>query len=144
MIQGSTYAFGGMVLSQPLPDSFWDIPRRNVQVISPEHVKGSKHLICCILRTIKAFREKRNIAHSMQMELLLHLAGTRQIDLALEKMRTRDRKAILITMGEAAKPDYEKILEELGAHEDDSVIPEDSLETQMSAVEKSALLALDV
>jgi KEOPS complex subunit Cgi121 len=55
-----------------------------IQAVDADLVAGSKHLIAAVERATRSFSEKSNIANNLGMETLLYVAGSRQIEKALQ------------------------------------------------------------
>jgi len=55
-------------------------------VVDAESIVSIKHLICSIYFAIKAFKQKNNIANTLNSEILLYLSGHRQISKAINKV----------------------------------------------------------
>ncbi|CAD6490827.1 MAG: Kinase binding protein CGI-121 [Candidatus Argoarchaeum ethanivorans] len=55
-----------------------------IQAVDADLVAGRKHLITAAERAIRSFREKTNVANNLGMETLLYVAGSRQIEKALQ------------------------------------------------------------
>jgi len=112
-VNSTEYAFGVVALSRE-----WRFPesRCALQLVKPERVFGKKHVLHCILLTEKAFSTGKNVASSRSLELLLRLAGDRQIRRALRELRPKKRAA-LIVFGRGARKCYASALNALGARE---------------------------
>lgn len=98
-----------------LPSS-WDFPKIHgcvVQLVNPNKVLGKKHLLHCILLTERAFKKGRNIASSPDIEFLLRLSGTRQIDKAIKQMSPK-KEALVVVFGKNAGECYKKAKEQVG------------------------------
>jgi KEOPS complex subunit Cgi121 len=93
------------------------------QVFNSELIAGYEHIIYAFKITIRAWKEKRNIAKSLPMELLLSVSATRQIKEALDKIGVKNEKCILIAFSED-KEKLELFLNELLKYsvEDESLI----------------------
>ncbi len=64
-----------------------EISRRHdvvIQAVDANLIAGSKHLIAAVERAIRSFSEKSNIANNLGMETLLYVAGSCQIEKALQ------------------------------------------------------------
>jgi tRNA threonylcarbamoyladenosine modification (KEOPS) complex Cgi121 subunit len=112
-VEATEYAFG--VVS--LPEN-WEFPkaRCHVQLVDASKVFGEKHVVHCIFLTVRAFEKKQSIAGTPELELLVRLAGTKQISEAIKQMRPSD-KAVLIAFGENAKQCFREAIKRLGAEE---------------------------
>ncbi|RZN56672.1 MAG: hypothetical protein DSO09_06630 [Candidatus Methanomethylicota archaeon] len=93
------------------------------QVFNNELIAGYEHIIYAFKTTIRAWKEKRNIAKSLPMDLLLSVAATRQIKEALDKIGVKNEKCILIAFSED-KEKLDSFLKELSKYgiEDESLI----------------------
>jgi KEOPS complex subunit Cgi121 len=60
-------------------------------LLDAEAVAGLKHLQACIFFSIKAFQQKLNTANSLKAEILLYLAGNRQINKAIQKVGVSEK-----------------------------------------------------
>lgn len=55
-----------------------------VQAVNADRVAGRGHIEFASDKAVEAFREKRNLARDLGMEIMLYLRGRRQIEKALE------------------------------------------------------------
>src|SRR5271157_3553292 len=55
-----------------------------IQAVDATKVAGPRHLDCAVRNAMKSFRDHRNIATDLGVEILLHLSACRQIRKALE------------------------------------------------------------
>ncbi len=97
------------------------------QIFNSELIAGYEHIIYAFKITIRAWKEKRNIAKSLPMELLLSVSAIRQIKEALDKIGVKNEKCILIVFSED-KEKLELFLKELSKYgiEDESLIKIDN------------------
>ena len=56
----------------------------SVQILNPSWIISEKHLQVAIYHTLKAFRNKTNIARAKETEILIRISGLRQIKKAVE------------------------------------------------------------
>lgn len=84
-------------------------PKVSVQLVDLERVAGSRYLFLATYNALKSHRSKQPIARSLSMEILLYVAGDRQIGEALKKVgiNPETRKIAGIAIG---KP-KEQVLE---------------------------------
>ena len=134
-VNSTEYAFGIVRLKEN-----WEFPKLSchVQLVNPSKVHGRKHLVHCIFLTVEAFKRKENIASDQELELLVRLAGTKQIKDAIKLLGPKD-KAVLVVFGENAKKCFLDSLEQLAAKELD-----ESLEKigEKDAMERAALVGV--
>jgi len=74
-----------------------------IQAVDADLVAGSKHLIAAVERATRSFSEKSNIANDLGMETLLYVAGSRQIEKALQfgvKKGCNNIALLIISQGE--------------------------------------------
>jgi KEOPS complex subunit Cgi121 len=55
-----------------------------VQAVNADRIAGRAHIEFAADKAVNAFREKRNLARDLGMEVMLYLRGRRQIEKALE------------------------------------------------------------
>jgi KEOPS complex subunit Cgi121 len=55
-----------------------------VQAVNANRIAGRSHIEFAADKAVEAFREKRNLARDLGMEIMLYLRGRRQIEKALE------------------------------------------------------------
>lgn len=55
-----------------------------VQAYDPRYVASPRHVSAAAEKAVRSFTRGKNVSNSLDMELLLYVAGTRQIDEALE------------------------------------------------------------
>lgn len=132
-VQGIEYAFGVVGL-----DENWGFPKTgcHVQLVDPEKVFGEKHLVHCILLASKVFKEKNNVASTPELELLVRLAGTKQIKNAIRLLKPRD-KAVLVVFGKDATRCYKDAMGQMGAGELDETLEKPG---EKDAMERAVLL----
>ena len=61
-------------------------PDVSIQLVDLENVAGSRYLFLATYNALKSFRSKQPIARSLSMEILLYVAGNRQIGEALKNV----------------------------------------------------------
>jgi tRNA threonylcarbamoyladenosine modification (KEOPS) complex Cgi121 subunit len=61
-------------------------PEATVQLIDLERVAGSRYLFLATYNALRSHRSKNPIARSLAMEILLYVAGEKQIGAALERV----------------------------------------------------------
>ncbi|MCD6411775.1 MAG: hypothetical protein J7L20_05060 [Thermoplasmata archaeon] len=102
-----------------------------LQALNADLICGKEHVISAALHAVRAFREKRNKANTLSIEILLYASGERQIGEAIEKMgikegETRIAIAAVHSIPEATgKIDHkklEKFIKKLGLKRDDAVL----------------------
>jgi len=110
-IDGIEYVFALVKLP-----SNWSLPHSDecvIQFVDPKKVFGEKHILHCILLTERAFRNGTNVASSPEIEFLLRLSGTRQINKAIKQL-SPGSEALVVVFGENAKKCYENTKEQIG------------------------------
>lgn len=91
-----------------------------IQVIRADTVAGEQHLKFAIKKAKKSY-QKNPIADSLEIEILLHVAGTRQINKAIQKAGIREGKnkvAIIFPK----KINEQELVNEINLRRDDSVL----------------------
>jgi len=63
-----------------------------LQAVNADYVYGKHHIQSAVEHTLRAFSQKTNSLKAMELELLLYLAGERQIQKAIEKIGIRKGK----------------------------------------------------
>ena len=132
-----------------------------IQILDPTLLISVKQLQSAIYHTEKSFENKRNIARTKANELLIRLAGKRQISNALNLLGIKDSSQYLLVIAFGAtlennKKELEKLVEQFGISEDEeeNTLPisklkvlssyyecqEDLLEIEKRALEKIAFV----
>ncbi|MHA1399411.1 MAG: KEOPS complex subunit Cgi121 [Candidatus Heimdallarchaeaceae archaeon] len=82
-----------------------------IQALDPKYIVSERHLQVGVYHTLKAFQKKRNIAREMGTELILRLAGKRQISKALKIFGlSNNTEKILILAVTTSKEECTEIL----------------------------------
>ncbi len=91
----------------------------SIQVIDPTWIVSKKHLQAAVYHTLKAFKNRRNIARRSETELLIRLSGFRQIKNAVKVFGINDQTNTLlfIAFGGTCK-ENESILERFFSNTD--------------------------
>jgi KEOPS complex subunit Cgi121 len=55
-----------------------------IQAVDADLVAGTEHLLLAVKKAIQSFNKQKNTANNLAMETLLYIAGTRQIEKALQ------------------------------------------------------------
>jgi tRNA threonylcarbamoyladenosine modification (KEOPS) complex Cgi121 subunit len=131
-VDSTPYAFGTVRLPPGwvFPDSA--LP---VQLVQPESVYGPRQLVSSVHQTLKAFAQKANTSPNKGMELLLRIAGTRQIKEALKLKPTGT--AVLVVFGKGASKEFARLVKDNGWKDAGDVA---SREGELDAIERSLLL----
>ena len=131
-VDSTPYAFGTVRLppNWVFPDSA--LP---VQLVRPESVYGPRQLVSSVHQTLKAFAQKANTGRDRGMELLLRIAGTRQVKEALKLKPTGT--AVLIVFGKGASKEFARLVKDEG-WTDAGDVP--SCDGELDAIERSLLL----
>lgn len=132
-----------------------------IQILDPILLISVKQLQSAIYHTEKSFENKRNIARTKANELLIRLAGKRQISNALNLLGIKDSSQYLLVIAFGAtlennKKELEKLVEQFGISDDEeeNTLPisklkvlssyyecqEDLLEIEKRALEKIAFV----
>lgn len=84
-----------------------------VQALDADKLAGERHLKFAVEKAIRSFELGRNIATSLEMEILLYAAGTRQIGRALDMgvRKGRNNVAIVVVGNKASIEIKERIAE---------------------------------
>jgi len=96
-----------------------------IQLLNWRRVMGHLHLLQASSLAYKAFREGRMVSRSLSIELLLYIAGERQIREAIDKLGAREERVIAVSLAldeSKAREAMFKTIEVLGAKEDDKLI----------------------
>ena len=98
-----------------------------LQILDPTLLISVKQLQSAIYHTEKSFENKRNIARTKANELLIRLAGKRQISNALKFFGIKDSSQYLIIIAfgaklENSKKEINKLVEEFGISEEEAEI----------------------
>ena len=99
-----------------------------LQLIHWRAFASTLHLLQASALAYKAFREGRMASRSLNMELLLYVAGERQIKDALAKVGAREGRAVAICLAGEEGEAVDKLREALavlGAAEDDGLLEAD-------------------
>lgn len=130
VVDNVPYAFGTVGLP---PE--WEFPESGlaVQLVQPESVYGPRHVVSSVHQTLKAFAQNTNISPDKGIELLLRLAGTRQVKDAM-KLKP-EATAVLVVVGEGASEEYSRLSAGWEQLDDPVSRPE-----ELDAVERSLLL----
>ncbi|MCG3226783.1 MAG: hypothetical protein H7645_07680 [Candidatus Heimdallarchaeota archaeon] len=96
-----------------------------LQILDPTLLISVKQLQSAIYHTEKSFENKRNIARTKANELLIRLAGKRQISNALKLLGIKDSSQYLLIIAFGAKfennkKELEKVVEQFGISEDEA------------------------
>jgi len=98
-----------------------------VQVADLDHVPGSRYARLAALNAIKSFHSQQPIARSLGMEILLYLAGSRQIGEAIERVgvNTNTQRIMAIMTGASEqdlKPAVELFNQLMGSTSEDDLL----------------------
>jgi len=77
-----------------------------VQIFDADRVSGFEHLFFAVLNALRSFSQKKNIAGTIDLEILLYASGQRQIRKALEMVGVKSgtsRVAVLILADDKSK-----------------------------------------
>ena len=99
-----------------------------LQLIHWQAFTSTLHLLQASALAYKAFREGRMTSRSLSMELLLYVAGERQIKDALAKVGAREGRAVAICLADEEDEAVDKLKEALAvleAAEDDGLLEDD-------------------
>ena len=141
-------------------------PDSAVQFFDLDKIAGSRHLLLAAYNAEKSYNSKRRITRSLQMEVLLFVAGTRQISDAIQRVGINDsttRSAVLaIARSDRALVDIsESLIKKFSQRDDDELLDTWTRRRELSvtrnfgfgkkvgraieklAVERSALVAID-
>jgi tRNA threonylcarbamoyladenosine modification (KEOPS) complex Cgi121 subunit len=79
-----------------------DISETTLQILDPTYIISMKQLLSAIYHTEKSFKEERNIARNKGNELLIRLAGKRQISNALKTygLKKSSKYLLILAFGE--------------------------------------------
>ncbi|MHA1953011.1 MAG: KEOPS complex subunit Cgi121 [Candidatus Heimdallarchaeaceae archaeon] len=113
-----------------------------LQILDPTLLVSEKQLQSAIYHTEKSFENKRNIARTKGNELLIRLAGKRQISNALKLLGIKESSQylLIIVFGaklETNKKELDKLVEQFGIREEQlkNTIPISSLKVLSSYYE---------
>lgn len=86
-----------------------------VQAVNADAIAGKMHLEFATGKAIEAFKQKRNLARDLGMEIMLCLRGRRQIERALDMgVKQGDNSVAILIVGDGAEkalPAVKNILE---------------------------------
>ncbi|WP_424358046.1 KEOPS complex subunit Cgi121 [Methanocella sp. MCL-LM] len=86
-----------------------------VQAVNADAIAGRMHLEFATAKAIEAFRQKRNLARDLGMEIMLYLRGRRQIERALDMgVKQGDNNVAILIIGdnsEKALPAAKELLD---------------------------------
>ncbi|MCD1294510.1 hypothetical protein CUJ83_05785 [Methanocella sp. CWC-04] len=86
-----------------------------VQAVNADRVAGRPHMEFSVIKAVESFKNNRNLARDMGMEVMLYLRGRRQIEKALEMgVKEGGNNIAIAIIGEGA----EKALQEVQARLD--------------------------
>lgn len=72
-----------------------------VQAVNADAIAGRMHLEFATGKAIEAFRQKRNLARDLGMEIMLYLRGRRQIERALDMgVKQGDNNVAILIVGD--------------------------------------------
>lgn len=79
-------------------------PAVSVQLVDLDRVPGHRYLVLAIANAVKSFHSKQPITRTLGMELLLYVAGLRQINEALRRIgvTAATRRVVAIAVGDSA------------------------------------------
>ena len=88
-----------------------------VQAANADAIAGRGHIEFAVEKAIESFRQKRNLARDLGMEIMLYLRGRRQIEKALELgVKPGENRIVFIVVGdnaEKALPAVKSLLDEV-------------------------------
>ena len=67
-----------------------------IQAFNPESILSENHVIFSVRHALKAFSEKKNIAKSIETEILLRVAATRRIEEAIIRVGVKNPKNVIL------------------------------------------------
>ena len=71
-----------------------------IQAADATKIAGRQHVDCAVRNAVRSFRDHRNVAHDLGVEILLHLSACRQIRKALEMgVHKGEMDVLLIVVG---------------------------------------------
>ncbi|RLF07677.1 MAG: hypothetical protein DRJ69_06920 [Thermoprotei archaeon] len=96
-----------------------------MQLVDWRAVASPLHVLQASALAYKAFKEDRMVSRSLSMELLLYIAGERQIKEAIAKVGAREGRVVAICLADGEKEAVRRLAEavrRLRATEDDALI----------------------
>jgi len=104
-------------------------PTESLQLVDLDKVPGERYLRLASINALKSFSSKQPIARTLAMELLVYLAGERQIAVALKQVGVSPQTRRVAVIGVGASNDRVSILansltELLGQTNDDRLLNE--------------------
>ncbi len=112
---------------------------KKTQIVDAKCFFGEKHVIHSILQTLKAFRDKGNIARNGELEFLVRLSGQRQIKNALSICRPR-KKAVFVSWNKNSGKIFSGLKKKFKTRA--IALKEPGKEAQKEAIEKTATFYL--
>jgi KEOPS complex subunit Cgi121 len=81
-------------------DAIAQLNNTTIQAVDATKVAGRRHVDCAVRNAMRSFRDHRNIATDLGVEILLHLSACRQIRKALEMgVHEGEMDVLLIVVG---------------------------------------------
>lgn len=115
-----------------------------LQIVRSSAVFGRVHLISAVKHALRSHGRGRQRARKVEMEVLLYLAGERQIGRALELVGAEGEEHVIIAFSKDGRGDPDGAVREalkcLRLERDDSLIESPSEREMMEALERTALL----
>lgn len=94
----------------------------NIQLMRAEIIAGYEHILSSIRMAIRAWKNNRNIAKSLTMEVILYASATRQIKDAINKIgiSRNSKECVALVISEDVKPFLNELLKY--GEEDESIM----------------------
>jgi KEOPS complex subunit Cgi121 len=88
-----------------------------IQAMDAELVAGEAHLRAAVEKAIRAFTQRRHLTGDLGLEILVYLAGKRQIERALALgVAAGDRRVVILLVDPAGTRDLEPVAAEVKRH----------------------------
>ncbi len=117
-------------ITKNLFDNILEISRKEnvvIQLFDPEKIATWKHIFIAALNAIAAFKQSRNVASQLSLEILLYATGQRQIKDAINLLGVSKqiRKAAILVLGDSREKIiafFEKIISLLNGREEEKLL----------------------
>ncbi len=92
------------------------------QIFDASVICGKEHILAACHHAEKAFKYKKNVAKSLDMEILLYVAGKRQINEAIKFAGAKNNGKYAFLFYGKSEEEAKKFIESLGLKIDDSLL----------------------
>ncbi|MCD6474066.1 MAG: hypothetical protein J7K47_04075 [Thermoplasmata archaeon] len=92
------------------------------QIFDASVICGKEHILAACYHAEKAFKYKKNVAKTLDMEILLYVAGKRQINEAIKFAGAKDNGKYAFLFYGKSEEEAKAFIESLGLKIDDSLL----------------------